>query len=147
VALIQGILGGILFFSVGIPSPVFWGAIMAFLSIIPVVGAFIVYVPAGVILIIGGSYVKGIVVLGVGAVVISQVDSVLRPLIIAGKASMHPLLLFFAIMGGIALFGLLGVVLGPMIAAIFLTLLKIFEFKLHPEAEAAGDAENPVTAD
>jgi predicted PurR-regulated permease PerM len=147
VALIQGILGGILFFSVGIPSPVFWGAIMAFLSIIPVVGAFIVYVPAGVILIIGGSYVKGIVVLAVGAVVISQVDSVLRPLIIAGKASMHPLLLFFAIMGGIALFGLLGVVLGPMIAAIFLTLLKIFEFKLHPEAEAAGDSENPVAAD
>jgi predicted PurR-regulated permease PerM len=68
--------------------------------------------------------------------VISQVDSVLRPFLIAGRASMHPLLLFFAIMGGIALFGLLGVVLGPMIAAIFMTLIKIFEYKLHPEFEA-----------
>ncbi len=144
IALLQGLMGGIMFALVGIPSAVFWGAIMAFLSIIPVVGAFIVYIPAGIILIIGGSYIKGAVVILVGTLVISQVDSVLRPLLIAGKASMHPLLLFFAIMGGIALFGLLGVVLGPMIAAIFLTLLKIFEFKLHPDSEGDNDTARPV---
>jgi len=137
VALIQGLIGGILFAIVGIPSPIFWGAIMAFLSIIPFVGAFIVYVPAGLILIIGGSYIKGIIVIAIGSVVISQIDNVLRPFLISGRTSMHPLLLFFTILGGIYLFGLLGVVLGPIIAAIFVTLLKIFEFKLHPETEAS----------
>jgi len=135
VALIQGMLGGILFAIVGIPSAVFWGAIMAFLSIIPFLGAFIIYVPAGIILLLGGSYVKGIVVIAVGTFVISQSDNIIRPYLISGRTSMHPLMLFFAILGGIALFGLLGVVVGPLIAAVFVTLLRIFEFKLHPETE------------
>ncbi|RKX23654.1 MAG: hypothetical protein DRP45_10015 [Candidatus Zixiibacteriota bacterium] len=133
IAVLQGILGGLLFLIMGIPSPVFWGAIMAFLAIIPVVGAFIVYVPAGIILIIGGSYVKGIIVILVGSLVISQTDSVLRPYLISGKTSLHPLLLFFTIMGGIAAFGLLGLVIGPMIAAGFTILLRVFETRLHAD--------------
>ena len=135
VALLQGLLGGIMFAVMGIPSAVFWGVIMAFLAIIPFVGAFIIYVPAGLILIIGGSYIKGILVIAIGSLVISQVDNVVRPYLISGKTSMHPLLLFFTILGGIYLFGLLGIVIGPLIAAVFITLLKIFEFKLHPEDE------------
>jgi predicted PurR-regulated permease PerM len=134
VALIQGLLGGILFAAVGIPSAVFWGAIMAFLSILPLVGAFIVYLPAGIILMLGGSYISGLVVIAVGMLVISQIDNVIRPYLISGKTSLHPLLLFFTIMGGIYLYGLLGIVLGPLIAAAFVTLLKILEFKLHPSA-------------
>ena len=110
---------------------------MAFLAIIPFVGAFIIYIPAGLILIISGSYIKGIIVVIIGSVVISQVDNVLRPYLISGRTSMHPLLLFFTILGGIYLFGLLGIVLGPLIAAVFVTLLKIFEFQLHPETEAS----------
>jgi len=141
VALIQGLLGGILFLIVGIHSPVFWGAIMAFLSIIPFVGAFIVYVPAGIILVVGGSYVKGVIVILIGSLIISQVDNVIRPYLISGKTAMHPLLLFFCIMGGIALFGLLGIVLGPMICAIFMTLLKVFELSLHPEATVSAEAD------
>lgn len=140
IAIIQGILGGLLFLVVGIPSPVFWGAIMAFLSIIPVVGAFIVYIPAGIILILGGYYLKGILVILIGTLVISQVDNVLRPQLISGKTSLHPLLLFFTIMGGIAVFGLLGVVVGPMIAAGFTILLRVFEMRLHPE-EGNGAVE------
>jgi predicted PurR-regulated permease PerM len=141
VALVQGTLGGVLFAIVGISSPVFWGAIMAFLSIIPIVGAFLVYIPAGVILILGGSYVKGIIVILIGTIVISQIDNVIRPYFISGRTAMHPLLLFFAIMGGIALFGLLGLILGPIIAALFTTLLKIFELILHPEEETAVQGE------
>ncbi len=141
VALIQGLIGGILFAIMGIPSPIFWGAIMAFLSVIPFVGAFIIYIPAGLILIIGGSYIKGLIVIIIGSVVISQVDNVLRPFLISGRTSIHPLLLFFTILGGIYLFGLLGIVLGPLIAGVFVTLLKIFEFKLHPETEASLSAE------
>jgi predicted PurR-regulated permease PerM len=136
VALVQGTLGGILFATVGIPSPVFWGAIMAFMSVLPVVGPFLIYIPAGIILILGGSYAKGIIILILGTAVISQIDHVLRPLLISGRTSMHPLLLFFAIMGGIAVFGLLGIVLGPLVAAAFITLLKILEFRLHPDASA-----------
>jgi len=139
IALLQGVLGGLLFLFVGIPSPVFWGAIMAFLSIIPIVGAFIVYIPAGIILILGGSYLKGILVVLVGSLVISQIDNVIRPLLISGKTSLHPLLLFFTIMGGIAVFGLLGVVVGPMIAAGFTILLRIFEMRLHPENGSPGE--------
>ncbi len=144
VALIQGLIGGVLFLIVGIPSPVFWGAIMAFLSIIPFLGAFIVYIPAGIILILGGSYIKGLVVIGLGTIVISQIDNILRPLLMSGKASMHPLLLFFTIMGGIYVFGMLGLVVGPLVTAIFLTVLKIFEFKLHPEYEQSITPDNDI---
>jgi predicted PurR-regulated permease PerM len=139
VALLQGLLGGILFAIFGIPSPVFWGAVMALLSIIPFVGAFVVYIPAGLILIFNGAYVSGILVIGIGTLIVSQVDNVLRPYLVSGKTELHPLLLFFSMLGGIALFGLLGVVLGPLIAAIFVTLLKILELKLHEGDEAVTD--------
>lgn len=140
IALLQGVLGGLLFVIMGIPSPVFWGAVMAFLALIPLVGAFIVYVPAGIILILTGATAKGIIVLLVGTFVISQTDNIFRPLLISGKTSLHPLLLFFTILGGIAMFGLLGLVVGPMVAAGFTILLNIFEMKLHPDdSAAAGD--------
>jgi len=137
VALLQGLLGGILFAIFGISSPVFWGAVMALLSIIPFVGAFVIYIPAGMILIFSGSYVKGILVIALGTIIVSQVDNVVRPLLVSGKTSMHPLLLFFSMLGGVALFGLLGIVLGPLIAAVFVTLLQILELKLHSGTDDA----------
>lgn len=139
VALLQGLLGGILFAIFGIPSPVFWGAVMAILSVIPFVGAFVIYIPAGIILMFGGSYVKGILVIGIGTLVVSQIDNVVRPILVSGRTEMHPLLLFFSMLGGVAMFGLLGVVLGPLIAAAFVTLLTILELKLHEGDEAAEE--------
>jgi len=136
VALLQGFLGGLLFMIMGIPSPVFWGAIMAFLAILPFVGAFIVYVPAGIILFFGGAYLKGLLIIAIGTLVISQSDNLIRPYLIAGKTTLHPLMLFLTILGGIYIFGLLGLIIGPLIAAVFTTLLKTFELKLHPEDEA-----------
>lgn len=136
VALLQGFLGGVLFAIVGIPSAVFWGSVMAFLSIIPFVGAFIVYIPAGIILIVTGSTVKGIVVLLIGTVLVSQVDNFLRPYLMAGRTSMHPLILFFAVAGGISMFGLFGVVAGPLIAAAFVLILTIVELRLQQNSNA-----------
>ena len=133
-AIIQGSLGGILFAIMGISSPVFWGAVMGFLSFLPILGPFLIYIPAGLILILAGSPVKGILTLFIGTVVISQVDNFVRPLLFRGKTQMHTFLMFFSIMGGMAMFGLIGIVLGPLVTAIFLTILKIFEFKLHPES-------------
>jgi predicted PurR-regulated permease PerM len=131
IALIQGLLGGLLFHFVGIPSALFWGAIMAFLSILPFIGAFIVYIPAGLYFIFNGSPLKGMIVIGVGAIIVSQVDNFLRPYLVAGKTSMHPLVLFFSMTGGVTVFGLLGLVVGPLLAAAFLSLLDVFEQKLH----------------
>jgi predicted PurR-regulated permease PerM len=141
VALLQGLLGGILFAAVGIDSAVFWGAVMAFLSLLPFIGAFLVYVPAGIALILAGSTVKGIIVIVIGAVVISQVDNVVRPYLISGKTSMHPLLLFFAILGGITIWGLVGLVVGPMVAAAFVILIKVFEMRLRPEEPVIAPSE------
>jgi len=132
VALFQGVLGGVMFAVFGISSPVFWGAIMAFLSIIPFLGAFIIYIPAGLILILSGSYIKGTLLIAIGTIIISQVDNLIRPYLISGRTQMHPLLLFISIMGGIALFGILGMVVGPMIAAVFDTLIKTLDYRLHP---------------
>lgn len=135
VALLQGLLGGLMFWVFGLSSPVFWGAVMAFLSLLPFVGSYLVFVPAGIILIVGGAYLKGILVIAIGIAIISQVDNVFRPFFISGQTQMHPLMLFFTIMGGIAMFGLLGVVLGPMIAAAFTILLRVFEMRLYPPEE------------
>jgi predicted PurR-regulated permease PerM len=73
--------------------------------------------------------------------IISQTDNFIRPVLISGKTSLHPLLLFFTILGGISLFGLLGLVVGPMVAASFTILLKVFELRLHPDETAPLDIE------
>jgi predicted PurR-regulated permease PerM len=134
-ALIQGVLGGVLFAIMGISSAVMWGAVMAFLAFIPIVGPCLVYIPAGIILILGGSYLKGILIIAIGSLVISQIDSFVRPLLFSGKTQTHTLMLFFSIMGGIYMFGLLGIVLGPFIAAVFISILKMFELQLNPESQ------------
>jgi predicted PurR-regulated permease PerM len=140
VALIQGILGGLLFAVLGVPSPVFWGAVMAFLAFIPILGPFLVYIPAGMILIFTGAYIKGIVVIAIGIIVVSQIDNFLRPLLVSGKTGMHTMLLFVSIMGGISMFGLLGIVLGPFIAAVFVSMFDIFRLKLAEDAESGAEA-------
>lgn len=122
VAFLQGVLGGILFAVVGLPSPIFWGAVMAFLSLLPVIGAFLIYIPAAAVLIVSGSMGKGIIVLVIGVGVISQLDNFLRPKLMANKTALHPLLLFFAMMGGIVAFGFTGMILGPVVAAAFVAL-------------------------
>jgi len=142
VALMQGMLGGVLFAIMGISSPVFWGAVMAFLSLLPFVGAFIVYVPAGIVLMLTGSMIKGIIVIAVGIGILSQIDNFVRPMLISGRTSIHPLLLFFSILGGISLFGLLGLVVGPIVAACLVILLKVFETRLHQEPSPSAEPES-----
>jgi len=105
--------------------------VMAFLSVLPIIGAFLVYVPARLILIISGSVTSGVIVLVVGGGVISQIDNFLRPLLVSNRSAMHPMILFFSMMGGVALFGLLGIILGPVIAAIFLTILRVVELSVQ----------------
>ncbi len=131
VGIVQGSLGGILFAIVGIPSAVVWGIIMAILSLIPMVGSSVVWFPAGAILLLTGNIWQGITVLLFGGLVISLIDNFLRPKLVGKDTQMHPLLIFFATLGGISLFGLPGFIIGPIIMTIFLALWEIYavEFK------------------
>jgi len=126
IAIIQGILGGLSFWILGLSSPIFWGTAMAFLSFIPIGGTALVWGPTSIFLFVQGSFLKGAVLLALGVFVISMVDNLLRPLFISKRTNIHPLLLFFAVLGGIQAFGLIGLVAGPLIATLFLTLIEIY---------------------
>ena len=126
IAIIQGLLGGLSFWVLGLPSPIMWGTAMALLSFIPIGGTALIWAPAGILLLIGGAVLKGLLLLGLGVFVISMVDNFLRPFFISARTNIHPLLLFFAVLGGIQAFGLIGVVAGPLVATLFLTLIEIY---------------------
>jgi predicted PurR-regulated permease PerM len=133
IAMIQGVLGGLSFWILGLPSPVFWGTAMALFSFIPIGGTALIWAPAAIILLIGGAVLKGLILLGLGISVISMVDNILKPLFISTRTNIHPLLLFFAVLGGIQSFGLIGLVAGPLIATLFLTLIEIYIQGIQPE--------------
>ena len=143
VGLLQGFLGGLLFWILGLHSPVFWGAVMGFLSLIPLLGAFLIYIPAAIGLILGGAVIKGVILLILGTVVVSQIDNILRPILISGRTRLHPLLLFFSIAGGLAVFGILGLVVGPVIAAVFVAMFELYRFALRPGADPGMPAKAP----
>jgi predicted PurR-regulated permease PerM len=131
-AIAQGAVGALSFVIVGLPSPVVWAALMALFSFVPMVGTGIVWVPAGVILLLTGRIVAGIFILAWGVFVIGTVDNLLRPLLAKGRIDLHPLLVFLTIFGGIVTFGVLGVILGPMIGSIFAAMVRIWKRDFVP---------------
>jgi predicted PurR-regulated permease PerM len=124
---LQGLLGGLLFFFLGIKGALTWGVVMIFSSIIPGVGCSIVWIPAAIIMIILGHFWKGILIFAFGALVISMVDNFLRPLLLGHDEQMHPLLNFLSTLGGIMFFGLSGFVLGPVVSSLLLAFWKIYD--------------------
>lgn len=126
VAFVQGILGGIMFAIAGVPSFVIWGIIMTVLSMIPVLGSGFVWAPVGVIMLLTGNIWQGIFILAFGGLVISFIDNVLRPKLVGSDTEIHPLLVFFATLGGIISFGIIGFVVGPVVMALFLALWEIY---------------------
>jgi len=140
VAIVQGVLGGLAFWIAGLPG-ILWGFVMVFTSLVPVIGTALVWVPAAIVLLLQGNTGAGIFILVWGTVVISGSDNVIRLFVVKGPVRMHPLLIFFSVMGGIKLAGLLGVVYGPLILAMVQTLLEIFrgEFMGRPAPAATQD--------
>jgi predicted PurR-regulated permease PerM len=126
VAIVQGILGGLAFWILGLPSPVLWGTAMGFLSLIPIGGTALIWVPTSIILLIQGAFAKGIILLAIGVFVISMMDNFLRPLLVGARTKIHPLLLFFSVLGGIQAFGMIGLVAGPLVATLCITLVEIY---------------------
>ena len=139
VALAQGILGGIAFEIVGLRG-VLWGSVMAFTSLVPVIGTAVVWVPASAILVAQGSVGSGLFLLIWGFAVISSVDNVIRMFVVKGPVRLHPLLIFFSVLGGIKFAGLLGVVYGPLILAMIRTLLEIFRGEFVGRRAPADDS-------
>ncbi|WP_445476206.1 AI-2E family transporter [Methanococcoides methylutens] len=125
IALLQGALLGMTFYAVGIQGATLWGAVTAILSFLPVVGAPLVWVPAAIIQLALKNYVAGVAILVVG-IIISNIDNVLRPLIQKKVGAMHPFVSLLGIFVGIYLFGIIGIVVGPLLISTFLLVLKMF---------------------
>lgn len=123
---LQGLCGGIIFYLVGIDAAVFWGTLMAALSVIPAVGATLIWLPAGLLLLMNGLYVKGVLLMGLCAIVLGALDNVARPIMVGRDAKMHDVMIFLGTMGGLSLFGLPGFIIGPVIAALFITIWEIY---------------------
>ncbi len=121
---LHGLVGGITFAIVGLPAPIFWAIVMAFLSLLPVVGSWPIWLPAAIWLISTGHWGRGAVVLLLCGGAASLTDSFLRPHLIGGRSSLNGLLVFVSVLGGIACFGMLGIVLGPIVVATALSLLS-----------------------
>jgi predicted PurR-regulated permease PerM len=126
IGILQGGLAGLAFWLVGIPSAVFWGTIMAVLSIIPGIGTALVWGPAVIVLAAGGHFLKAG---GLGifcALVVGSIDNLLRPILVGKDTQMHELMIFFGTLGGIVMFGVMGMFIGPIVAALFITIWEIY---------------------
>lgn len=126
VAVVQGSIGGIAFAVLGIPAALLWGVIMACASLLPAIGAGIIWAPVAIYLLATGSYVEGIALILVGVLVIGLVDNILRPILVGRDTKLPDYLVLLSTLGGIVLFGINGFVIGPLIAAMFVAFWGIF---------------------
>lgn len=140
VAIAQGIVGGIAFSLLGIPSPVLWGFAVSIASFIPLVGSLAVWGPAVVYLFVHGAVANAFALIVVGIFGISMIDYLLRPIIIGSRTKMHVLVILFSVLGGIQLFGIIGLVMGPLVLAVFVSVVKIFR-------KVESNTEDPAQAD
>ena len=138
VAAIQGALGGVGFALVGLPAPVFWGVLMAFFSLIPVVGSGLIFVPATLWLGFSGHWGRAIVLLAICAGVSTVLDNVLRPLMLGGRTELSGLVVFISVVGGVSLFGMLGLVLGPILVAMAAGVLTVYRESAESPPITAG---------
>jgi predicted PurR-regulated permease PerM len=143
IAALQGLIGGLTFALLGIGGAAVWGLTMGIFSFLPVVGATLIWLPAAVWLILSGSMVKGVVLIGVGVGILGNVDNVVRPLLLSGKARMNTLVMLLSLLGGVSAFGFIGIVLGPLVAALVTALFETYATPL-PAAVPASDPAPPA---
>ena len=141
IAMVQGTLGGLMFWWLGLSAPLFWGVVMGLLAIVPVLGAFIVWIPAALFLLLDGSGGKALVLTLWGAIVVGGIDNLLYPMLVGRRMQMHTVLAFVSIVGGLALFGSAGLILGPVIFAITRLLLEIWSRRGERVAASRYTAE------
>jgi predicted PurR-regulated permease PerM len=139
-ALIQGTVGGLTFLCFGLPSPLLWGAVMSFLSLVPLVGTALVWGPVVTYYLVTGSIFRAILMVAIFAGLVGSVDNVVKPLLIRRGTEINALLIFLSVLGGVGVFGFLGFVLGPFFLTILFVVLHIYkvEFRRELRKEVAG---------
>jgi len=125
-AVAHGVMGGLAFALTGVHAPIFWGVMMGFFSLVPVVGSSLIWVPAALSLVVGGHIARGVILVVICGLLVGLVDNVIRPWLISGRAEMGGLVVFISVLGGISVFGMLGVVLGPIVVATAASLLDLY---------------------
>ncbi len=135
----QGILAGISYGVLGLPAPILWAVVTALASFVPIVGSALVWVPASILLILSGHWVKALILLAWGAAVVGQVDVVVRPYVVSARVKVHTLLVFFALLGGVEAFGIIGIFVGPVVLSVTLAVLDMlkgtdFSWQSTPES-------------
>jgi len=139
VAIIQGLLAILGFLVFSVPNPIWWGFVTMFFALIPFVGAWLVWFPASLYLFLSGYMTstdsliwKGVGLAIFGIVIISQIDNLLKPVLVGGKAKVHPLLIFVGVLGGLLLFGFIGIILGPILLAMLQKIIQIYAKEITP---------------
>jgi predicted PurR-regulated permease PerM len=130
---VQGLLGGMAFWLLGMSNPLLWGMVMSLLAIVPILGAFLVWIPAAVYLALTGEWGKAALLTAWGGIVVGAVDNILHPVLAGGRVRMHTITMFIAIVGGLIVFGASGLLLGPLTVAITMTLLEVWRARIHAE--------------
>jgi predicted PurR-regulated permease PerM len=141
VALIQGALGGLMFWFLGLPAPLLWGVVMGLLAIIPVLGAFVIWVPAAVYLALSGELWKAGALVAWGTIVVGTIDNVLYPIFVGKRLRLHTLPVFIAIVGGLSVFGTAGVVLGPLVLALLMAIIEVWKQRTRAGQSAEEELE------
>ena len=126
VAAVQGTLGGLMFWWLGLPMPVLWGLVMGLLAVVPVLGAFVVWVPAAIFLALSGEWAKALILTAWGTVVVGGIDNLLYPILVKDRLRLHTIPAFIAIVGGLILFGASGLLLGPLVLTVTIFFLEIW---------------------
>jgi predicted PurR-regulated permease PerM len=144
IAVAQGLIGGVAFAILGIRGAAVWGLVMGVLSFVPVVGATLVWLPAAAWLILSGSLAKGIALLLVGILVMGQVDNIVRPVLLSGRSRMNTLVMLLSLLGGVSAFGFIGIVLGPLVAAMVTAIAE--SYAVTPAAAVPAAAAPPTEA-
>lgn len=141
---IQGVLGGLAFWVLGLPGAILWGVVMALLSIIPMLGAFVIWAPAAAYLALSGSWGYAIGLTVWGALVIGSADNLLRPVLVGNRTRMHELLVFFGVLGGLEAFGLIGLIMGPVVIAITMALVGVVWQELDHRRAVVTPSGSPL---
>jgi predicted PurR-regulated permease PerM len=131
-AAVHAVIGGLAFAVTGIHAAIFWGVMMGFFSLVPVVGSSLIWVPAAISLMVGGHVGRGVILVVICGLLVGLVDNVIRPWLISGRAEMGGLVVFISVLGGISVFGMLGVVLGPIVVATAASLLDLYAPSAQP---------------
>lgn len=132
IASVQAVIGGLTFALLGIQGAVLWGAMIGLLALLPMMGATLIWLPASAWLVLSGSVNKGIILLLVGALILANVDNVIRPLLLSGKAQVSTPVLMISLLGGLSAFGFIGIVVGPLVAALMTAMVQSYQASLAP---------------